>query len=86
WQVFPHPCTRHFASLDFRIGHLYGYDQLLKLGKERKDVIFLDIGCCYTSISAFIHNPNAGVYRIVNRKRHTIRRKRWLPCEADCCI
>ncbi|KAI0336234.1 hypothetical protein GY45DRAFT_591939 [Cubamyces sp. BRFM 1775] len=47
YAIFPYPCIRRFAFLDFRIGRLYGYDQLLKLGKERKDAIFLDMGCCF---------------------------------------
>lgn len=33
-------------SVSIKLGRLPAYKQLLKLGKERKGAIFLDIGCC----------------------------------------
>ncbi|KAI0771026.1 hypothetical protein BD413DRAFT_613545 [Trametes elegans] len=47
YAVFPFPCIRHFNFIKFKISRLPGYDRLLALGKERKDAIFLDIGCCF---------------------------------------
>ncbi|GBE89376.1 Methyltransferase ausD [Sparassis crispa] len=47
WQVHPYPCIRRFAFTKLKMSRLPAYGQLLKLGKERKGAIFLDIGCCF---------------------------------------
>ncbi|KDQ58877.1 hypothetical protein JAAARDRAFT_33617 [Jaapia argillacea MUCL 33604] len=47
YKVHPYPCIRRFAFTKLKIARLPGYEQLLKLGKERRGAIFLDIGCCF---------------------------------------
>lgn len=54
--MFP-PAGLHDADTDGRylvarlsVSQLPGFQQLLKLGRERKDALFLDIGCCCTWI------------------------------------
>ncbi|KZT13253.1 uncharacterized protein LAESUDRAFT_719587 [Laetiporus sulphureus 93-53] len=47
FEIYPYPCIRRFAFTKLKISRLPAYDQLLKLGKERKGAIFLDIGCCF---------------------------------------
>ncbi|KAE9386147.1 hypothetical protein BT96DRAFT_928414 [Gymnopus androsaceus JB14] len=36
-----------FALSRLYLRHLPAYEQLLKLGKERKDAILIDLGCCF---------------------------------------
>ncbi|KAL4245152.1 hypothetical protein ABKN59_009899 [Abortiporus biennis] len=47
YAVYPYPCIRSFAFTKLKISRLLGYNQLLKLGKERPGALFLDIGCCF---------------------------------------
>ncbi|KAI0932444.1 hypothetical protein AcW1_000430 [Taiwanofungus camphoratus] len=47
YEVHPYPCIRRFAFTKLKISRLPAYGKLLKLGKERKGAIFLDIGCCF---------------------------------------
>ncbi|KAI0700443.1 hypothetical protein BC835DRAFT_418851 [Cytidiella melzeri] len=46
YAVHPYPCIKLFTFARTKINHYPAYSQLLKLGKERKDVVFLDLGCC----------------------------------------
>ncbi|KAI1794945.1 hypothetical protein LXA43DRAFT_883162 [Ganoderma leucocontextum] len=46
YAIHPYPCLQRFTFLQFRLAQLPAYDQLLALGKGRKDPILLDIGCC----------------------------------------
>ncbi|KAA1468044.1 hypothetical protein DENSPDRAFT_770644 [Dentipellis sp. KUC8613] len=47
YKVAPYPCIRSFSFVRLKISRLPAYKDLLKLGKERKGAIFLDIGCCF---------------------------------------
>ncbi|PIL22771.1 hypothetical protein GSI_15465 [Ganoderma sinense ZZ0214-1] len=47
YSIHPYPCLQRFTFLQLRLTRLPAYGQLLALGKERKDPIFLDIGCCF---------------------------------------
>ncbi|THH07312.1 hypothetical protein EW146_g9357 [Bondarzewia mesenterica] len=47
FAVYPYPCICMFAFTKLKISRLLGYDAFLKLGKERQDAVFLDIGCCF---------------------------------------
>ncbi|KAM5539470.1 hypothetical protein V8D89_006922 [Ganoderma adspersum] len=47
YSIYPYGCLMRFAFLQLRLARLPAYGQLLALGKERKDAIFLDIGCCF---------------------------------------
>ncbi|PIL24459.1 hypothetical protein GSI_14213 [Ganoderma sinense ZZ0214-1] len=47
YSIFPYHCIMRFAFLQLRLARLPAYNQLLALGTERKDAIFLDIGCCF---------------------------------------
>jgi len=49
YAVFPYTCIRHFMFAMSLISQMPAYGELLKLGKERKDAIFLDLGCCFGS-------------------------------------
>ncbi|KAI9059639.1 hypothetical protein FKP32DRAFT_1596195 [Trametes sanguinea] len=46
YAVYPYPCIRRFGFVRFKLSRLPGYDQVIKLGKERKGAILLDVGCC----------------------------------------
>ncbi|KAF8958370.1 hypothetical protein BDZ97DRAFT_1668650, partial [Flammula alnicola] len=37
----------HFEYCKVNLGRLPAYDDLLKLGRERKGAIFTDLGCCF---------------------------------------
>ncbi|KAH9910455.1 uncharacterized protein B0H18DRAFT_895535 [Fomitopsis serialis] len=47
-KVTPYTCIRAFAFTKLVASRLPAYDQVVKLGKERKGAILLDIGCCCT--------------------------------------
>ncbi|KAI0066447.1 hypothetical protein BV25DRAFT_1820395 [Artomyces pyxidatus] len=47
YAVFPYPCIRIFHWTKLKISRLFPYPRLLNLGRDRKDAIFLDIGCCF---------------------------------------
>ncbi|KAH9965111.1 hypothetical protein BGW80DRAFT_1178997 [Lactifluus volemus] len=47
YKVHPYPCIRKFAFARPRISRLPFYQEFLKLGGDRKDAIFLDIGSCF---------------------------------------
>ncbi|KAH7910777.1 hypothetical protein BJ138DRAFT_1064440 [Hygrophoropsis aurantiaca] len=43
----PYPCIRAFGFTRLKISKLPAYQGVLTLGRERKDAILLDIGCCF---------------------------------------
>ncbi|TFY73907.1 hypothetical protein EWM64_g10105, partial [Hericium alpestre] len=47
YAVFPYPCIRTFSFLRLKIMNLPGYQNLLKLGRERKDAIFVEFAACF---------------------------------------
>ncbi|KAI1797519.1 hypothetical protein LXA43DRAFT_877015 [Ganoderma leucocontextum] len=47
YDIHPYPCIRRFGFLQCKLTRLPAHKQLLALGKERQDPIFLDIGCCF---------------------------------------
>ncbi|OBZ78828.1 hypothetical protein A0H81_00367 [Grifola frondosa] len=48
YAIHPYHCIRRFAFTKLKLARLaFGYEQLLKLGRERDHAIFLDIGCCF---------------------------------------
>ncbi|KAF7969206.1 hypothetical protein HWV62_27999 [Athelia sp. TMB] len=47
YQVHPYSCIRRFAFTTLKIAGQPVYQDVLKLGKERKGAILLDIGCCF---------------------------------------
>ncbi|EJF58440.1 hypothetical protein DICSQDRAFT_90649 [Dichomitus squalens LYAD-421 SS1] len=64
YEVHPYPCIRRFTFLQMKLASLPAYERLLTLGKERKDPILLDIGCCFgNDIRKAIHDgfPREGV-------------------------
>ncbi|PSS37142.1 hypothetical protein PHLCEN_2v1015 [Hermanssonia centrifuga] len=46
YEVYPYPCIYRLAFTGLKIARLPAYGQLLKIGKERKGALFLDVGCC----------------------------------------
>ncbi|KAI0757744.1 hypothetical protein C8Q80DRAFT_1091298 [Daedaleopsis nitida] len=49
YKIFPYPCIRIFGFTRIRIARLPAYPNLLKLGRERKNPIFVDLGCAFGS-------------------------------------
>ncbi|KAI0733962.1 hypothetical protein C8Q72DRAFT_504908 [Fomitopsis betulina] len=47
WTVHKYRCIQNFSFLKLSISQLPGFEQLLKLGRDRKHALFLDIGCCF---------------------------------------
>jgi len=47
YKVYPYPCIRRFAFTKLKISRLPAYQSALKIGRERENAIFLDIGCCF---------------------------------------
>ncbi|KDQ27948.1 hypothetical protein PLEOSDRAFT_1076958 [Pleurotus ostreatus PC15] len=47
YVIFGYPCIRRFSFLRLNICKLPAYTQVLKLAKERKEAVLLDIGCCF---------------------------------------
>jgi len=45
--ITPYTCIRAFAFTKLVASRIPAYDQVVKLGKERKGAILLDIGCCF---------------------------------------
>ncbi|KZP22750.1 hypothetical protein FIBSPDRAFT_738470 [Athelia psychrophila] len=46
-QIHPYACIRRFAFTTLKIAGQPVYPDVLKLGKERKNAVLLDIGCCF---------------------------------------
>ncbi|GJJ09840.1 hypothetical protein Clacol_004064 [Clathrus columnatus] len=46
YAVYPYPCIRLFDFARFKITKHFAYESVIKLGKERKNAIFLDLPCC----------------------------------------
>ncbi|KAL4080637.1 hypothetical protein J3A83DRAFT_41200 [Scleroderma citrinum] len=49
YKVAPYPCIYGFGFLRMGIMNRPGYEDFIKIGRERKDAIFLDIGCCFAT-------------------------------------
>ncbi|KAG0696581.1 hypothetical protein DFH29DRAFT_194172 [Suillus ampliporus] len=47
YKVAPYGCIYIFAFARRRLSGLPGYQQVLRLGRERENPILLDIGCCF---------------------------------------
>jgi len=47
YKIFRYRCVRDFLFLRIGITSLPAYPRLLALSRERKDLIMLDIGCCF---------------------------------------
>ncbi|KZV95796.1 hypothetical protein EXIGLDRAFT_610045 [Exidia glandulosa HHB12029] len=47
FTVWPYPCIRRFAFTKLKISRFPVYNELLKLGRERRGAILLDLGCCF---------------------------------------
>ncbi|TDL28238.1 hypothetical protein BD410DRAFT_782209 [Rickenella mellea] len=47
FAVYPYPCIQGFRFAKLKIGRLFAYDEFLRLGRERKGAIYLDMGCCF---------------------------------------
>ncbi|KAI6039680.1 hypothetical protein EDC04DRAFT_2568253 [Pisolithus marmoratus] len=48
YKVAPYPCIYIFAFLRVGITKLPVYQDILAIGRERPDAIFLDLGCCFS--------------------------------------
>ncbi|TCD62950.1 hypothetical protein EIP91_006213 [Steccherinum ochraceum] len=47
YLVHPYPCIRRFSFTKLKISRYPAYQDLLRLGRERKGSLFLDVGCCF---------------------------------------
>ncbi|KAI0755844.1 hypothetical protein C8Q74DRAFT_1210473 [Fomes fomentarius] len=65
YSLFAYGCIRYFLFLSFRIPHMHGYDQVLKLAKERENAILLDVGCCFGTDTRVVANDGWPAHNIV---------------------
>lgn len=64
YKVAPYPCIYFFGFLRMDITKLPVYSDILAIGRERTDPIFLDLGCCFSVESrrvAFDGFPARGI-------------------------
>ncbi|EPS99795.1 hypothetical protein FOMPIDRAFT_1163729 [Fomitopsis schrenkii] len=47
YQVYPYMCILWFTFARVKIARHPAYSHLLKLGRERDDALFIDVGCCF---------------------------------------
>ncbi|KIJ46339.1 hypothetical protein M422DRAFT_96879, partial [Sphaerobolus stellatus SS14] len=47
FSIYPYPCIRFFQFITSRIASHPAYHEILKLGKERKRAIYLELACCF---------------------------------------
>ncbi|KAG6329454.1 hypothetical protein ID866_9635 [Astraeus odoratus] len=47
YRVAPYPCIYGFTFLRMAITRQPKYDDIVRMGRERENAIFLDIGCCF---------------------------------------
>ncbi|KAJ3849198.1 hypothetical protein EV368DRAFT_75844 [Lentinula lateritia] len=47
YSIYHYPCIGIFECARLRIARLPAYPDLLKLGQERNEAIFLDLACCF---------------------------------------
>ncbi|KIJ29318.1 hypothetical protein M422DRAFT_188612, partial [Sphaerobolus stellatus SS14] len=47
FSIYPYPCIRFFQFITSRIASHPAYHEILKLGKERKGAIYLELACCF---------------------------------------
>lgn len=52
-QIYPYPCIRIFAFTWLRATKNPAYGHVLKLGKERENAIFIDLGCCCKLVAPY---------------------------------
>ncbi|TBU33176.1 hypothetical protein BD309DRAFT_602586 [Dichomitus squalens] len=45
FTIYKYPCIRQFNFMRLKIARMPAYPQFLELGRQRKDAIFLDVGC-----------------------------------------
>jgi len=48
YKIYPYPCIRLFTFIKPKISQVPGYEQILKLGRERFGAILIDVGCCFS--------------------------------------
>ncbi|PIL30037.1 hypothetical protein GSI_07949 [Ganoderma sinense ZZ0214-1] len=49
YLIFPYSCIRIFGFTRIRISRLPAYEEFMKLGRERTNPIFIDLGCAFGS-------------------------------------
>ncbi|KAJ4465686.1 hypothetical protein C8J55DRAFT_538565 [Lentinula edodes] len=47
YLIYRYPCIRIFEFARLKMARLPAYPDLLKLGRERNEAIFLDLACCF---------------------------------------
>ncbi|KAI6005380.1 hypothetical protein EDC04DRAFT_2583295 [Pisolithus marmoratus] len=51
WKIAPYGCIYLFGFLRMALVHRPEYQEVIKIGRERENAIFLDIGCCLSTES-----------------------------------
>ncbi|OBZ78829.1 hypothetical protein A0H81_00366 [Grifola frondosa] len=75
YVIYPYPCIRRLLFTKLTLARVTpGYEQLLKIGKERHNAIFLDIGCCFGND---IRKAIADGFPIQNIVASDLRRDYW---------
>jgi len=44
--IYPYDCIRSMRFLSLKLANHHAYETVLKIGKERPNAVFLDLGCC----------------------------------------
>ncbi|KAI0087629.1 hypothetical protein BDY19DRAFT_954634 [Irpex rosettiformis] len=47
FSICKYPCIRVFEFMTLKMTRVSAYDEVLKLGRDRKGAIFVDLGCCF---------------------------------------
>ncbi|KAE9400625.1 hypothetical protein BT96DRAFT_975162 [Gymnopus androsaceus JB14] len=74
FSIYPFPSIRLFDFARLQLGRLPAYDQLIKLGKERKYAILIDLGCCFGSD---IRKAIQDGYPVQNTLSSDLRKSLW---------
>ncbi|KAI6039677.1 hypothetical protein EDC04DRAFT_3112127 [Pisolithus marmoratus] len=64
--VAPYPCIYVFTFLRVGITKLPVYQDILAIGRERPDAIFLDLGCCFSVDSRKVALDGFPAHRIIS--------------------
>ncbi|KAH7910790.1 hypothetical protein BJ138DRAFT_1152166 [Hygrophoropsis aurantiaca] len=70
----PYPCIRSFGFTSLKISKSPAYQGVLTLGRERKDAILLDIGCCFGNDA---RKAVADGFPVRNVLASDVRRELW---------
>ncbi|KAI0321912.1 hypothetical protein OF83DRAFT_1050413 [Amylostereum chailletii] len=78
YEIFPYPCIRIFGFTRIRISRLPAYADFLKLGRDRTNPIFIDLGCaCASSLGSDVRKAVLDGYPIQSCLATDLRGGLW---------